>query len=51
MLYKDAMEGLRFAGMSCMPETIIELDKEGFEKIVAQQKLLTEIFVKGIKKQ
>ena len=50
-LYKDAMEGLRFAGMSCMPESIIELDKEGFEKIVAQQKLLTEIFVRGIKKQ
>ncbi|QHS61550.1 TetR/AcrR family transcriptional regulator [Chitinophaga agri] len=51
ILYKDAMEGLRFAGMSCMPETIVELDKEGFEKIVAQQKLLTEIFVRGIKKQ
>ncbi len=51
ILYKDAMEGLRFAGMSCMPESIVELDKEGFEKIVAQQKLLTEIFVRGIKKQ
>lgn len=51
ILYKDAMEGLRFAGMSCMPETIVDLDKEGFEKIVAQQKLLTEIFVRGIKKQ
>ncbi|MBW8685963.1 TetR/AcrR family transcriptional regulator [Chitinophaga rhizophila] len=51
MLYQDAMEGLRFAGMSCMPEVVVDLDKEGFEKIVAQQKLLTEIFVRGIKKQ
>ncbi|PSL35410.1 TetR/AcrR family transcriptional regulator [Chitinophaga ginsengisoli] len=50
-LYRDAMEGLRFAGMSCLPETIPDLDKEAFEKIVAQQKLLTEIFVRGIKKR
>jgi TetR/AcrR family transcriptional repressor of mexJK operon len=45
------MEGLRFAGMSCIPDNIPELDKEAFDKIVAQQKLLTEIFVRGIKKQ
>jgi len=50
-LYKDAMEGLRFAGMSCMPENMPEIDKDLFEKIVAQQKLLTEIFVRGIRKQ
>jgi TetR/AcrR family transcriptional repressor of mexJK operon len=50
-LYKDAMEGLRFAGMSCVPENIPEIDKDVFERIVAQQKLLTEIFVRGIKKR
>lgn len=49
-LYRDSMEGLRFAGLSCVPDTLPDIDKEAFDKIVAQQKLLTEIFVRGIKK-
>jgi TetR/AcrR family transcriptional repressor of mexJK operon len=36
--------------MDCMPVQLnADIDPEDFEKIVAQQKLLTEIFVKGLK--
>jgi TetR/AcrR family transcriptional regulator len=48
-LYNQAMNGMRFSAMDCGPVTNTELDPEDFERIVAQQKLLTEIFVKGLK--
>jgi TetR/AcrR family transcriptional repressor of mexJK operon len=48
-LYNQAMSGMRFSTMDCGPVANIELFPEDFERIVAQQKLLTEIFVKGLK--
>lgn len=49
-LYNQALGGLRFSVMDCMPVQInADLAPEDFERIVAQQKLLTEIFVKGLK--
>jgi TetR/AcrR family transcriptional regulator len=49
-LYNQAMSGLRFAAMDCMPVQLnADLTTEDFERIVAQQQLLTEIFVKGLK--
>jgi TetR/AcrR family transcriptional regulator len=49
-LYNQAMAGLRFSAMDCMPtQANVDLNSEDFERIVAQQKLLTEIFVKGLK--
>ncbi|GAA3914542.1 TetR family transcriptional regulator [Chitinophaga oryziterrae] len=49
-LYNQALAGLRFSIMDCMPVQLnADIDPEDFEKIVAQQKLLTEIFVKGLK--
>ncbi|SEW10123.1 transcriptional regulator, TetR family [Chitinophaga sp. YR573] len=50
-LYNQTMEGLRFSVIDyCMPVQInADLAPEDFERIVAQQKLLTEIFVKGLK--
>lgn len=48
-LYNRCMEGLRFSimnGPACNPA---DLSEEDFEKIVAQQKLLTEIFAKALK--
>jgi TetR/AcrR family transcriptional repressor of mexJK operon len=48
-LYNQAMAGMRFSAMDCGPVVNMELDPEDFERIVAQQKLLTEIFVKGLK--
>jgi TetR/AcrR family transcriptional repressor of mexJK operon len=50
-LYHNAMVGLRFAGMICYPGQINEMNKEEFSIIVAQQKLLTEIFVRGLKQR
>jgi TetR/AcrR family transcriptional repressor of mexJK operon len=50
-LYNQAMAGLRFSVvMDCMPVQLnADIDPEDFERIVAQQKLLTEIFVRGLK--
>lgn len=48
-LYNQAMAGMRFSAMTCGPVTNTEVFPEDFERIVAQQKLLTEIFVKGLK--
>jgi TetR/AcrR family transcriptional repressor of mexJK operon len=48
-LYNQAMAGMRFSAMDCGPVINMELVPEDYERIVAQQKLLTEIFVKGLK--
>jgi TetR/AcrR family transcriptional regulator len=48
-LYNQAMSGMRFSATDCGPVINTELFPEDFERIVAQQKLLTEIFVKGLK--
>ena len=48
-LYNQAMAGMRFSTMDCGPVNNMELVPEDYERIVAQQKLLTEIFVKGLK--
>jgi len=48
-LYNRAMEGLRFSSINdnfCNPA---DLDSEDFDRIIAQQKMLTEIFMKGLK--
>jgi TetR/AcrR family transcriptional repressor of mexJK operon len=42
------MEGLRFSVSDCLNPKL-ELDPEEVEKIIDKQRLLTEIFVKGIK--
>lgn len=47
-LYSQAMEGLRFSVSDCLNPKL-ELDPEEVEKIIDKQRLLTEIFVKGIK--
>jgi TetR/AcrR family transcriptional repressor of mexJK operon len=48
-LYNQAMAGMRFSATDCGPVVNTEVNPEDFERIVAQQKLLTEIFVKGLK--
>jgi len=48
-LYNQAVGGMRFSATDCGPVVNMELSEEDFERIVAQQKLLTEIFVKGLK--
>jgi len=49
-LYNQAISGLRFSVMDCMSVQLnADIAPEDFERIVAQQKLLTEIFVKGLK--
>lgn len=50
-LYHQAMEGLRFTRTGCFTDKIYEIDNEQFGKIIAQQKLLTEIFIRGLKKR
>jgi TetR/AcrR family transcriptional regulator len=47
-LYNQAMFGLRFAAIDCC-QINRDIEAEDLERIVAQQKLLTEIFVKGLK--
>ena len=47
-LYNQAMFGLRFAAIDCC-QINRDIEVEDLERIVAQQKLLTEIFVKGLK--
>ncbi|SFD32519.1 transcriptional regulator, TetR family [Chitinophaga sp. CF118] len=47
-LYNQAMFGLRFAAVDCF-QINTDIEAEHLEMILAQQKLLTEIFVKGLK--
>lgn len=49
-LYHHAMEGLRFTRMDCFTDRIQDIDEEQFGRIIAQQKLLTEIFMRGLRK-
>lgn len=50
-LYHRAMEGLRFTRVDCFTDRIQDIDEEQFERIIAQQKLLTEIFIRGLRKR
>lgn len=47
-LYNQAMMGLRFTVLDTPPD-FVDLKPEDFEKIVKQQQLLTEIFIKALK--
>ncbi|RFM35454.1 TetR/AcrR family transcriptional regulator [Chitinophaga silvisoli] len=47
-LYSQAIEGLRFSVLDCINPKF-ELEPDEIEKIIDKQRLLTEIFVKGIK--
>ncbi|WP_343689718.1 TetR/AcrR family transcriptional regulator [Chitinophaga sp.] len=47
-LYTQAIEGLRFSVLDCINPKF-ETEPEEIEKIIDKQRLLTEIFVKGIK--
>jgi TetR/AcrR family transcriptional regulator len=48
ILYNQAMMGLRFSVLDT-PPGFTDLQPEDFEKIVKQQQLLTEIFIKALK--
>lgn len=47
-LYSQATEGLRFSVLDCLNPKL-DLEPEEVERIIDRQRLLTEIFVKGIK--
>lgn len=47
-LYSQAIEGLRFSALDCFNPKL-EIEPEEVEKVIDKQRLLTEIFVKGIK--
>lgn len=47
-LYVEAIEGLRFSSPDCMNPKF-DLEPEEIEQVISRQRMLTEIFVKGIK--